>query len=576
MKTKIISPKRELLRAFYHSNRGNFAIAAVLWVIGALFFPFASWALGAVTDAMAMKDMVYLRRIGIAILIAVPSMCAVSYLEDRAAARFIGKAVRQYKEAAFDKISRKGISAFSKEHTGRYLSALTNDINAIEQQYLERLLPMVDCCVSFLIALGMMLYYSPLLTFVVLSGSLLPALVSVLMGPRAAKLETEVSDANENFLSRIKDLLGGFAVLKSFKAEAEAKVQFDSANDAVEKSKRGKRNFAAMMRAAGNGSGLAMQMGMFVIGAILAIRGSINPGTVLAFVNMVNIVLRPIEQLPTFLASRKAAFALAQKLEQITGENTVSGGETIAPKLEKAISFDHVSFGYEEGKPVLKDLSFRFEAGKKYAIVGGSGSGKSTLLNLMMGGGNGYSGSLTIDGKELSGIDPDSLYDVMSLIGQNVFLFDDTIRRNITMFRDFPDGEVVSAVERSGLAGVLAAKGGDYRCGENGVGLSGGERQRISIARCLLRKTPVLMLDEATAALDNQTAFDVTEAVLRLEDQTCIVVTHRLEEALLRQYDGILVLRDGRIAEQGTFDALMAKYGYFYSLYHVTNGEKAA
>jgi ABC-type multidrug transport system fused ATPase/permease subunit len=159
----------------------------------------------------------------------------------------------------------------------------------------------------------------------------------------------------------------------------------------------------------------------------------------------------------------------------------------------------------------------------------------------------------------------------MSLIGQNVFLFDSTIRENISMFRDFPNEAVAEAAERSGLAAVITAKGEDYRCGENGVGLSGGERQRISIARSLLRGTPVLMMDEATAALDNHTAFEVTDAILKLDGLTRIVVTHRLEEQLLRQYDSILVLRDGRITEQGSYAELMEKNGYFYSLYHVCN-----
>ena len=212
---------------------------------------------------------------------------------------------------------------------------------------------------------------------------------------------------------------------------------------------------------------------------------------------------------------------------------------------------EHVSFGYEEGKPVLKDVNLRMEAGKKYALVGASGSGKSTLLNLLMGAYDGYQGSITIDGKQLRTVDSDSLYDLISLIGQNVFLFDNTIRENITMFRHFPDEAVNSAVNRSGLAAVIAAKGENYRCGENGNGLSGGERQRVSIARSLLRNTPVLMLDEATAALDNQTAFEVTDAILKLDGLTRIVVTHRLEEALLRQYDEIIVLRDGRIIEIG-------------------------
>ena len=175
-----------------------------------------------------------------------------------------------------------------------------------------------------------------------------------------------------------------------------------------------------------------------------------------------------------------------------------------------------------------------------------------------------------MDGKELRTIDPDSLYDLESLIGQNVFVFDDTIRRNITMFRDFTAEAVDSAADRAGLSPLLAERGPDYRCGENGAGLSGGERQRVSIARALLRGTPVLLLDEATASLDNETAFAVTQAILDLDGLTRLIVTHRLERALLAQYDEIFVLRDGRLIERGGFDALMGEKGYFYSLYTIS------
>lgn len=164
-------------------------------------------------------------------------------------------------------------------------------------------------------------------------------------------------------------------------------------------------------------------------------------------------------------------------------------------------------------------------------------------------------------------MDTDSLYDVMSLIGQNVFLFDDTIANNITMFRQFPPERVAQAAERSGLSQLIQEKGSGYPCGENGVGLSGGERQRVSIARCLLRGTPVLLLDEATASLDNQTAYAVTDAILHLDGLTRVVVTHRLERGLMEQYDEIIVLRDGRVQERGSFDSLMGRKGYFYSLF---------
>lgn len=571
MKKNIVDPKREFLRTFYHKNKLNFVAALLLSAVGGIFMPIVSWLLGAVVDAMSTGDMDYLRKLALTMGLLTILGGLQCWLVERANARFLNRAVSQYKALAFQKISEKGISAFSEENTGRYLSALTNDVTAIEQQYLEKLMSMVDCCVSFTLGLGLMLWFSPALTAVTLAGAALPVVISVAMSPKAAALETDVSDAGEGFLARIKDLLSGFSVLKSFKAEAEATQLFLDSDGMLEATKLRKRDFAAWMSAAGQTAGLLMQLSMFVVGAVMAIRGHITPGTVLMFVNLVNVILLPINQFPTFLAGRKAAHALVEKLARITEENAQRTGKIIDPRLENAITLDHVSFGYEENKPVLKDISASFEAGKTYAIVGGSGSGKTTLLNLLMGGCSGYSGSVTVDGTQLSSVDPDSLYDLMSLIGQNVFLFDDTIRRNITMFRQFPDGEVESAAERSGLRPVMEAKGQSYRCGENGNGLSGGERQRVSIARALLRKTPVLMLDEATAALDNQTAFEVTDAILKLEGLTRIVVTHRLEPRLLEQYDEILVLREGRIAERGTFQTLMEKTGYFYSLYHVSN-----
>ena len=236
-----------------------------------------------------------------------PAAGLLCWLSDRANARFLNRAVSRYKALAFRKISEKGISAFAGENTGRYLSALTNDVTAIEQQYLEKLMSMVDCCVSFTLGLTLMLWFSPALTAVVLAGAALPLLVSVAMSARAAVLEREVSDANEGFMARLKDMLRGFAVLKSFKAESEAESLFLASDDALETQKRGKRNFAAVMGAAGQTAGLLMQLSMFAVGAVMAIRGHITPGTVLMFVNLVNVILRPINLFPTFLAGRKAA-----------------------------------------------------------------------------------------------------------------------------------------------------------------------------------------------------------------------------------------------------------------------------
>ena len=163
-----------------------------------------------------------------------------------------------------------------------------------------------------------------------------------------------------------------------------------------------------------------------------------------------------------------------------------------------------------------------------------------------------------------------ALYQRVSLIEQEVFVFDASLRDNITLFQPFPKEAVDQAIERSGLTELLTRRGEDYRCGENGCSLSGGERQRVSIARSLLRSPSVLLLDEATAALDPETAYRITDRILNLEGMTRIVVTHRLEEALLRRYDGILVLKDGALVEAGTFDQLIRQRKYFYSLYTIS------
>ena len=219
---------------------------------------------------------------------------------------------------------------------------------------------------------------------------------------------------------------------------------------------------------------------------------------------------------------------------------------------------------------MLHNVNFTFDAGKSYAIVGSSGSGKSTLLNLLMASHNGYAGFICYDATELRQISSESLYEMVSVVQQNVFIFNASIRDNITMFSDFPRKEVDRAIELSGLSKLIAERGEDYLCGENGSGLSGGEKQRISIARSLLKKSQVLLVDEATAALDAQTAFQVSNAILDLNGMTRIVVTHSLDENLLKRYDCVLTLKNGSITESGSFDELMANKGYFYSLFTVS------
>lgn len=318
-------------------------------------------------------------------------------------------------------------------------------------------------------------------------------------------------------------------------------------------------------------AGVTAQFGVFIIGAWLALRGEgVTAGVIIVFVQLMNYVITPIGEIPQILANRKAANALIDKLAAAVSANVRMEGQRVKESLNEAIELKNVTFGYEKDTEVLHNVNMTFEAGKSYAIVGGSGSGKSTVLNLLMGSREDYKGEILFDSQELRTISSDSLYELASIVQQNVFVFNSSIRDNITMFREFAEEKIERAVEMSGLRGLLEKKGESYLCGENGSGLSGGERQRISIARCILRDTPVMLVDEATAALDAETAVSVTKSILDISGLTRIIVTHRLEESLMQKYDGIFVLRNGKVEEMGKFEELMEKKGYFYSLFEVS------
>ena len=296
----------------------------------------------------------------------------------------------------------------------------------------------------------------------------------------------------------------------------------------------------------------------------------VSAGIVMSFVQMMNYIINPIGRVPAILAKRKAAFALIDKLVLALNENVRDEGEHIPKALNEGIRLENLTFSYDGEKKALENVTVSFEAGKSYAIVGGSGSGKSTLFNLLMAGYSDYDGSILYDGKELRSISSESIYDLVSLIQQNVFIFNNTVRDNVTMFHPFDDQDVNKAMDLSGLSEFIAKRGAEAKCGENGCNLSGGEKQRISIARSLLRKSPVLLMDEATASLDTQTAYRVISSILALNGLTRIVVTHSLDASILECYDKIIAMKNGSIIESGTFEELMEKKGYFYSLYTVS------
>lgn len=564
----------QLKAGFYRGNRANLALAAVGVVVSSSLNLILSWILQQLIDTASGHAGAYALDTLACISGGFILLClAASLIDYVSLPRFIERALRQYKELAFRRLTEKSIASFRQEDTAAYLSALTNDAGVIEADYLSRQLDMAGKLLTFLGALGLMLYYSPLMTAIAAGFTVLPLIASLLTGSRLADAEKRVSDRNREFTAALTDCLGGFSVVKSFQAEKEIFHLFCTINRQLEGEKFTKRRIKILVGMIGSAAGIIAQMGVFVTSTWLSLSGfGLTPGMIIVFVNLMNFMIQPVAELPGLLASRRAAAGLVDKLAAaLEKESGSAGGERLA-RLEQGIGFEDVSFSYEGERCALSHISLSFAAGRAYAIVGGSGSGKSTLLNLLTGAaGQGYSGRILLDGKELREISAESLFGALSVIQQNVFVFNASIRDNITLFRDFPDAEVEEAIRRARLEGLLARRGKDELCGESGKALSGGERQRVSIARGLLKKASILIADEATASLDAETAHQVVSDMLGLEGTTRLIVTHTLDAGLLRRCDGIIALRDGAVAEQGGFDELMEKKGYFYALYTVSH-----
>lgn len=569
---RTVNNRKQLLTQFFYQNKHNFVLAVIATMGMSLVNLGISWLLQQVIDVMTGTgntfDLQTLTFISIGLIL---SILVIGWIMYQSKPKFNAKAMRQYKDYAFELLTKKGINAFSSENTSNYLSALSNDTTNIEANYLNNTFTLVSQSLSFVGAFAMMIWYSPILTLSAVLLSLLPLLASLVAGNRLMSAEKNVSDRNASYVATLKDCLSGFSVVKSFKAEKQIIKMLAQSNQSAEGSKQFRNQLNTIISVAAGAAGAAAQLGVFIVGAYLALSGSgITAGVVLVFVNLMNFVIQPIAEVPGLLANRKAAVGLIDKLAEALSNNVRDSGQSIENKLEHSIRLKNVSFSYDQEKVILNDINLKLEKGKSYAIVGGSGSGKSTLLNLLMAANSQYNGHIYYDDVELRDISSESLYDLVSIIQQNVFVFNSTIVDNITMFSEFDQAEIDHAIKLSGLSTLIEQKGKDYLCGENGSGLSGGEKQRISIARSLLRQTPVLFVDEATSSLDVETAFGVTNSILDLDGLTKVMVTHTLDESILRRCDAIITLKSGVIKEIGSFEDLMVEKGYFYSLFTVS------
>ena len=409
------------------------------------------------------------------------------------------------------------------------------------------------------------------LTLLVIIASIIPMMISGFIGQKSASLQKRAMIADQKYLAKVKDILAGFLVIKSFNVKDVICKDYSHESEKLDEINFIKGKFDVLANVISQLSGMIVFLVAFGGGMYLVFNGSTTIGSVTAIVQLVNFVVMPLNEVGMGISKFREGQATLDAFEakDVTELQT---GET-KEYFDDVISFLNIDFSYPNTEEKnFNNLSLKIKKGEKIAIIGMSGSGKTTLLNLLLRFYDVTRGHISIDNQDIQAISAESLYNLMTIVQQDVYIFDDTLRTNITLNQSFTDEEIKQAVHQSGLESYVLENelGLQALCGENGSNLSGGQKQRVSIARALIRKTPILLLDEATSSLDNQVTTEIESSILDIKNLTALVVTHKLNENILKRYDRILFMKAGIIVEDGSFCDLMDRRGEFYKLFELS------
>lgn len=551
----------------------SFFSTALLITIYAAFNVAVAWMLQYVVDAATGSSLQFFFRSVMLFGLYIVLAFLVEILLKYSKARYIRKTITFMRKDLMNNVLKQDISTFTKNNSAKYISVLNNDISLIEQDYVLSIFNIINNIVTFSLAFLSLMYINVYITLIIIVISICTFTLPQLFSKKLSRKKLNYSTGLETFTIKIKDLLLGFEVIKNFNIESKAESEFKNVNNDLESNKERFSIYSGFVDSFAELLGTIMFMAPILIGGYLVIKGKVTVGILIALIQLMNNLSGPLIAGIQHINKVKSSKEVIKKVNDLVYSHDENKQLTVLKSFNDSIKFKNVNFKYDESKLALDNINIEFEKGKKYAIVGESGSGKSTIIRLLQKYYSDFQGEIKLDDVELRNIGTENLYELTSIIHQNVFMFSGTIKDNITLYNDYTDEEVMKVIKIAGLYKLVSSlpKGIYEDVGENGNKLSGGEKQRISISRALIKNSSILLLDESTSALDNITSFEIEQAILSIKDLTAIVITHKLNEEVLSNYDKIYVLKGGRLLESGNFNTLMSNKGYFYSMYTLNN-----
>lgn len=457
------------------------------------------------------------------------------------------------RDELIQKIFSRSIPEFHSFNTSHWLSILTNDLDLLEETYFRVFIDLLIDVFSGVVSLIILLFISPWLVLFILCMIAVQMFVPNTMSGIISSKRKEQSESAEHFIATANEHLEGFDLLRSFHLTEASRVAMSSANQAWEKQKFGARYFSSLARLLSFTVGQIIYIGIYFIGAILILNGLMTVGMMVAASQLVVYIANPIQNISDSITDMRSAKEINTKIQTLLNEApSTESGTKDTPEHFTNLSVNHVSYGYDEDKLVLSDISFKLERGRKYLLEGSSGSGKTTLIKLLTDTLSPDGGDICLDGVPIKQFKSEQYARFIIPCSQQTFIFNATIRDNVTLFcHEFTDEEIIDAITKSGFSEILTRypDGINHMIDQAGSSLSGGERQRLALARIFLFKPQIVIYDESFAHLDPDSVQSLIDLILKDDERTVVMTSHQVTPEIRERFHS-LVLKDGTIQSE--------------------------
>ena len=472
------------------------------------------------------------------------------------------------------KINKLPLKYFDKNQTGDILSRVTNDVDTIAQSMNQSLSSLVSAVTLLLGTIIMMFITNWIMALTAISASIIGFSLIFIVLSKSQKYFAARQKELGKLNSHIEEVYSGLLVVKAYNGKKEADTKFDEYNEKVYDANRKSQFLSGLMQPIMSFIGNFGYVAVCIVGALLVMHDAITFGVIIAFITYVRLFTSPLMQIAQAFTSLQSTAAASERVFEFLDEEEMSIETNKTKILDKSkvkgnIEFNHVSFGYDKDRTIIKDFTASVKDGQKIAIVGPTGAGKTTMVNLLMKFYEINKGDILIDNVSINDLTRENVHSLFTMVLQDTWLFNGTVKENIVYNRENISDEMVKEVcDTVGLTHFIKTlpNGFDSVIGENDS-VSAGQRQLLTIARGMIEDSPFLILDEATSNVDTRTEELVQKAMDKLtEGRTSFIIAHRL--STIKNADLILVMKDGNIIETGNHDELMKKNGFYADLYN--------